>query len=640
MSLSQDSLRTSLLTGVSSSLRTGNIVIDMVLVSIFSSLIAVVFSAIPSLLNDKLPALFAWLFHRKSEDEASVVIRYTSTYNERHGEWNSPEDESYNYHLIEAIKLRLKDECFSNTEMSLSRDAKNYENNYAEMLSRDILKTPNCEVEYKGIKIEFRTETSSSGGEEEGEQGKTTVASRSRLERVNNVVLTSKELKADKIHAFVESCYKAYVDDNYKKYDSKDKILYYYTPESEPESASSSFVTFNRYRLYTQKSLDDVFFPQKDRVRRLLEPYCQLKDDDKTILPKLSFLLYGPPGCGKTSMIKALANATQRSVISVRLSAIKNNEQLLNVFLNENITFNSFSSGNKYSSGLRLPLRDRIYVLEDIDSDAPDVVKRRKKTKDTDYKKDFDEEEEEDEGSSTAATAAAMAGVNPLVMQQLLAAQAGGTANATGNSSDSSSSSSSSSDKKSVWGSSAFSSFLQADKVTLSGLLNVLDGILELNEAILIMTSNTAHMIDPALLRPGRVTEKVFLTFMRRTEIAQMLQHIFPNEAWPPVEGSRESKAWAKVKGELCTPAETEGACRTAESRQDAIEALLEAEAKAERKRRRKAEAEEVARQRAAQLTQSVAEANQAPVQVNLRFSQSTGGLGQPTVSLEGSTLG
>jgi SpoVK/Ycf46/Vps4 family AAA+-type ATPase len=610
----------------------------MVLVSIFSSLIAVVFSAIPSLLNDKLPALIAWLFHRKAEDEASVVIRYSSTYNERHGEWNSPEDESYNYHLIEAIKLRLKDECFSNTEMSLSRDAKSYENNFVEMLSRDILKTPNCQVDFKGIKIEFRTESSSSGGEDENEEGKTTVASRSRLERVNNVILTSREVKADKIHEFVESCYKSYVDANYKKYDSKDKILYYYTPESEPESSSSSFVTFNRYRLYTQKSLDDVFFPQKERVRRLLEPYCALTDEDTTILPKLSFLLYGPPGCGKTSMIKALANATQRSVISVRLSAIKNNEQLLNVFLNDNITFNSFSGGNKYSSGLRLPLRDRIYVLEDIDSDAPDVVKRRKKTKDTDYKKDFDEEDEEEQGSAAATTAAAaMAGVNPLVMQQLLAAQQAGPANKSGSSSDSSSSSS---DKKSVWGTSAFSSFLQADKVTLSGLLNVLDGILELNEAILIMTSNTAHMIDPALLRPGRVTEKIFLTFMRRTEITQMLQHIFPDETWPPAEGSREAKAWAKVKGELCTPAETEGACRTAENRLNAIEALLEAEAKAERKRRRKAETEEAARQRAAQLTQSVAEANQAPVQVNLRFSQSTGGLGQPTVSLESSTLG
>lgn len=44
---------------------------------------------------------------------------------------------------------------------------------------------------------------------------------------------------------------------------------------------------------------------------------------------KLGFLLYGPPGTGKTSFIKALAQYTKRSVMSIPLTKIRTNQELM-----------------------------------------------------------------------------------------------------------------------------------------------------------------------------------------------------------------------------------------------------------------------------------------------------------------------
>ena len=87
----------------------------------------------------------------------------------------------------------------------------------------------------------------------------------------------------------------------------------------------------------------------------------------------------------------------------------------------------------------------------------------------------------------------------------------------------------STSDKKSGFGLSGFgSSFWKSpDALNLSGLLNVLDGVVDSPGRIVIMTTNHVEHLDPALIRPGRIDKKLFLSFMESVDVIAMLQHYF-----------------------------------------------------------------------------------------------------------------
>jgi chaperone BCS1 len=49
------------------------------------------------------------------------------------------------------------------------------------------------------------------------------------------------------------------------------------------------------------------------------------------------------------------------------------------------------------------------------------------------------------------------------------------------------------------------------NKLTLSGLLNAIDGPLASEGRLLILTTNHAEVLDPALIRPGRVDMRLSL---------------------------------------------------------------------------------------------------------------------------------
>ena len=69
-------------------------------------------------------------------------------------------------------------------------------------------------------------------------------------------------------------------------------------------------------------------------------------------------------------------------------------------------------------------------------------------------------------------------------------------------------------------GSSAFA--LKRDKLNLSGLLNVLDGVVDTPERIVVMTTNHPEILDPALIRPGRIDQKLLLAYMKWRNVVQV----------------------------------------------------------------------------------------------------------------------
>ncbi|KAF2169577.1 hypothetical protein M409DRAFT_19989 [Zasmidium cellare ATCC 36951] len=63
--------------------------------------------------------------------------------------------------------------------------------------------------------------------------------------------------------------------------------------------------------------------------------------------------------------------------------------------------------------------------------------------------------------------------------------------------------------------------------VTLSGLLNVLDGVGSQEGRVVILTTNKPERLDSALVRPGRIDFKVYMGNISRASAAQMFMRMF-----------------------------------------------------------------------------------------------------------------
>lgn len=131
----------------------------------------------------------------------------------------------------------------------------------------------------------------------------------------------------------------------------------------EGGSSSSSPLLFKRYALADDVPLNTVFFPERERVWRLIDQFLlrQGRFAIEGFPYKLGFLLYGPPGTGKTAFVKALAAYTGRHVVSIPLHLIQTNQQLYDIFLVRNFTCVGDSNET-------LPLEEIIFYMEDTEA--------------------------------------------------------------------------------------------------------------------------------------------------------------------------------------------------------------------------------------------------------------------------------
>ncbi|CAL5867201.1 uncharacterized protein PFLUO_LOCUS1414 [Penicillium psychrofluorescens] len=67
----------------------------------------------------------------------------------------------------------------------------------------------------------------------------------------------------------------------------------------------------------------------------------------------------------------------------------------------------------------------------------------------------------------------------------------------------------------------------EKDGITLSGLLNVIDGVAASEGRILVMTTNHEDKLDAALLRPGRVDMSITFGFTSRADIEELFSSIY-----------------------------------------------------------------------------------------------------------------
>jgi chaperone BCS1 len=65
--------------------------------------------------------------------------------------------------------------------------------------------------------------------------------------------------------------------------------------------------------------------------------------------------------------------------------------------------------------------------------------------------------------------------------------------------------------------------------VTLSGLLNVLDGFHAAENVVYVMTTNKVEALDPALLRPGRIDYRLFMGEASESQRIELYCRFFPD---------------------------------------------------------------------------------------------------------------
>jgi mitochondrial chaperone BCS1 len=94
-----------------------------------------------------------------------------------------------------------------------------------------------------------------------------------------------------------------------------------------------------------------------------------------------------------------------------------------------------------------------------------------------------------------------------------------------------------------------------ANGVTLSGLLNVLDGFYAPANVLFVMTTNHIEVLDEALLRPGRIDYRLYLGKATDRQKNELYRRFFPesseSEARELVESSRSAETMAEFQGLL-----------------------------------------------------------------------------------------
>lgn len=318
------------------------------------------------------------------------------------------------------------------------------------------------------------------------------------------------------LSGFVTEAYQYYLSRLERQ--RKDCLFFYQPVYSSSQSsgggggrdggASSANISYKRYALSGAKTFENGFFhPDKNSIMSLVDNFIAKKGKFAVsgFPHKLGLLLHGPPGTGKTSLIKALATYTKRHIISIPLNRIETNQELMDIIYDHHYRVQG------QDLPVRLPFSKTIFVMEDVDA-ACDIVKQR----------------DDDSDSSSSPTFGLVRGpVQGPAMK---------------------------SEKDLL---STFKKWdLMADKLNLAGLLNVLDGVLDCPDRIVIMTTNHPEKLDPALIRPGRINKKIYMGYLEGREALEMVRHYFPTVSETESRSIRSSVSRCKV-----TPATLEMLC-------------------------------------------------------------------------------
>ncbi|CAE8612404.1 unnamed protein product [Polarella glacialis] len=367
-------------------------------------------------------------------------------------------------------------------------------------------------------------------------------------------------LSQQQVVDFINKAYNWYLTEQ-QKMQAKSRSRYMYEMvQSKGDSDGSSPHNYRRYKLADEKTFRSLFFPEKEVLVQLLDHFKNRSG--KYAIPgyphKLGLLLHGPPGTGKTSLIKVLAHHTGRSIVNVPLAKIKTNTELMQLIFDQKYNVEGIETPQ------RLRIKDVIFVMEDVDA-VSDIVHRRDKgdaekqesmasiqnmlrrqklEKLESLGKQLAAKEKELATATATATTTATITADPGSTSKAADGKAATTESETktkqvdGKLLQEMLDTLSSEGKGggyfpgSMYGPSMMGGGFEVggDKLNLAGILNTLDGVVDTPGRMLVMTTNHPEKLDPALIRPGRIDKIFNLNYMVGEQSAKMIGHYFQQE--------------------------------------------------------------------------------------------------------------
>lgn len=465
--------------------------------------------------------------------------------------------------------------------------------------SSEIMIEPEAQIYCKIISTDKKNQENDDGNQTNGKKSQSNDKVKTyelvlfcKAEKASNKEITDEEKrnKMIKLNKFIAGCVKKYNDKNEKKYENTHWI-YEYT-HSYKDEYSGTELKFREYLFENNKDLDtNIFFEGKDKLIKYVDKFIYNEEEVENKKPnkyeeeyktigytyKATFLLYGAPGCGKTSTIKAILNRTKRHGIIINWSKIKTCEELETLFRKRTINHKEYDA------------RELCYIIEDCDASKNNILLSRKNedNDDDDNKTDnsfniIDTNNDNTNANTNANTNSENVDcddnevedddniIEELQKQIELKKQ------------------SSSGKKKSKFGS--IEQILKTmgkspsynldltkygdDAINLSCLLNILDGLIELHGVMVIFTTNHPEKLDEAFTRPGRID---FKQEFKRANIETIKSIVRSKFKYSDEDYEFPSSQFVDY---VLSPAEIQSICFKCDTLTECIEELLEEQKK------------------------------------------------------------